>query len=122
MVIFFTHSSSMLLLLMSVDRAIAISFLLRRNNQILTHLAKKSGAGGGAFGRKQHTNITRIVIGLFLLISILNAHFLFFVHIIKLGPIIAPTPVSDGHNGYNITKAVLNNLTTDSNEYEVESN
>lgn len=77
MVIFFTHSSSMLLLYMSVDRAIAISVILRRNQITGTN---KSSA------QKSYSNTNKIVLGLFALISLLNVHFLFFTHLIPFEP------------------------------------
>lgn len=69
MVIFFTHSSSMILLFMSVDRAIVISIV--RRNQTTKVTATKS-----------NTNTNKIFLFIFALIALLNIHFLLFNHLI----------------------------------------
>lgn len=64
MVIFFTHSSSMLLVCMSVDRVVVIKM------KMATKLSSPKVA-------------TRIFIAILVLIGILNIHLLLFTHLIK---------------------------------------
>lgn len=85
MVIFFTHSSSMIMLFMSVDRAIAISVVLKRN-QITA--ANKTSAN------KTNSTTNKIVLALFALISLLNVHILLFTHLIEAVP--GPDLMPDG--------------------------
>lgn len=86
MVIFFTHSSSMIMLIMSVDRAIAISVVLRRNQ--IMNSTNKSNAN------KSHSNMNMIVFGIFALITLLNFHFLLFTHLIEAVPGPDPSELS----------------------------
>lgn len=86
--IFFTHASSMILLYMSVDRAIAISVVLRRSNQITG--TNKSSVD------KSCSNTNKIVLALFVLISLLNVHFLLFTHLIPFDHAPEPPTISTG--------------------------